>query len=199
MGLRFDTGDSAFYDSGKTIKDNRLRDSLEKEEPRVKSFGERLRREREMRGVSLDEIAHTTKIGTRLLKALEDEQFELLPGGIFNKGFVRAYAKYLGIDEEQAVAAYLEAAGEREPDVRAVAEQNSRWDKGNILDNRPPAALGIPCRSGFNSVRGGCGGVWGMAHLSTKAAGTRARTGGGLEHGRFAKASVGVVESNQSA
>ena len=56
------------------------------------AFGERLRREREMRNISLDEIAAVTKIGTRLLRALEDEQFDLLPGGIFNKGYVRAYA-----------------------------------------------------------------------------------------------------------
>jgi len=75
-----------------------------------------------MRGVSLDEIAESTKIGTRLLRALEEEQFDLLPGGIFNKGFVRAYAKYLGMDEEQAVADYLHAAGDEEPDVQLVAQ-----------------------------------------------------------------------------
>ena len=62
------------------------------------SFGGRLQREREMRGISLDEIAEATKIGTRSLHALETEDFEKLPGGIFNKGFVRAYAKFLGID-----------------------------------------------------------------------------------------------------
>ncbi len=73
------------------------------------AFGEQLRREREMRHISLDEIAATTKIGTRLLRALEEEQFELLPGGIFNKGYVRAYAKYVGIDEEKAIAGYLQA------------------------------------------------------------------------------------------
>ncbi len=76
---------------------------------RVGSFGDKLRRERELRAVTLDEIAEATKIGTRSLKALEDEQFDILPGGIFNKGFVRAYAKYLGIDEEQAVADYSAA------------------------------------------------------------------------------------------
>jgi cytoskeleton protein RodZ len=76
------------------------------------SFGQRLQREREMRGITLEEIATSTKIGTRSLRALEEEDFDQLPGGIFNKGFVRAYAKYLGIDEEQAVADYLTAAGE---------------------------------------------------------------------------------------
>ena len=79
------------------------------------SFGERLQREREMRGITLEEIADSTKIGTRSLRALEQEDFDKLPGGIFNKGFVRAYARYLGIDEEQAVTDFLAAAGEPEP------------------------------------------------------------------------------------
>ena len=78
------------------------------------SFGERLQREREMRGITLEEIADSTKIGTRSLRALEEEAFDKLPGGIFNKGFVRAYARYLGIDEEQAVTDFLAAAGESE-------------------------------------------------------------------------------------
>src|SRR5258708_39330726 len=47
-----------------------------------------------------------------MLQALEEENFDHLPGGIFNKGFVRAYARYVGLDEEQAVADYLEASGE---------------------------------------------------------------------------------------
>ena len=77
-------------------------------------FGEKLRRERELRGISLDQIATATKISTRMLKAIEDEKFDLLPGGIFNKGFIRAYAKFLGIDEEQAVADYVAAIGPEE-------------------------------------------------------------------------------------
>jgi len=76
------------------------------------AFGERLQREREMRGITLEEIAKATRIGTRSLRALEQEDFGKLPGGIFNKGFVRAYARYLGIDEEQAVTDYLAALGE---------------------------------------------------------------------------------------
>lgn len=89
------------------------------------SFGEHLRREREMRGVSLDEIVATTKIGRRLLVALEEEQFELLPGGIFNKSYVRAYAKCVGIDEDEAVAEYLQAAHEAPPDTRVIAQQHA--------------------------------------------------------------------------
>lgn len=78
------------------------------------SFGERMQREREMRSIALEEIAESTKISARMLRALEEEDFEKLPGGIFNKGFVRAYAKFLGIDEEQAVADYQAAFVEKQ-------------------------------------------------------------------------------------
>lgn len=92
-----------------------------------------------MRGVSLDEIAESTKIGTRLLKALEDEQFDLLPGGIFNKGFVRAYAKYVGMDEDQAVADYLQAAGDEEPDAQLAAQQSERLESRYTEPRRSPS------------------------------------------------------------
>src|SRR5256885_8812831 len=80
----------------------------------VSSFGDKLRREREMRGVTLEEIAESTKIGTRSLRAIEQEEFEKLPGGIFNKGFVRAYSRFLGLDEEQTVADFDLAWSEHE-------------------------------------------------------------------------------------
>jgi cytoskeleton protein RodZ len=79
------------------------------------SFGEKLKLEREKRAITLEQISLSTKIGTRMLQALEEEKFNQLPGGIFNKGFVRAYARHLGLDEDQAVADYLEASGEASP------------------------------------------------------------------------------------
>jgi cytoskeletal protein RodZ len=91
----------------------------------VGSFGEKLRREREMRGISLDEIATATKIGTRSLKALEDEKFSILPGGIFNKGFVRSYARYLGMNEDEAVADYQAAMKEQPVSVKTIAAQSA--------------------------------------------------------------------------
>jgi cytoskeleton protein RodZ len=84
------------------------------------SFGDRLRKEREQKGITLDDIALTTKIGTRLLRALEEEKFDQLPGGIFNKGFVRAYARHVGIDEDQAIADYMTAM--RGPELNPVSE-----------------------------------------------------------------------------
>ena len=80
-------------------------------------FGESLRQAREARKITLQEISATTKIGTRLLQALEDERFDLLPGGIFNKGFVRSYARCVGLDEQKMVAAYVAAANLPEPEV----------------------------------------------------------------------------------
>ena len=76
------------------------------------SFGDRLKKEREQRSITLDDISLSTKIGTRMLRALEEEKFDQLPGGIFNKGFVRAYARHVGLDEEQTLADYTEALGE---------------------------------------------------------------------------------------
>lgn len=80
------------------------------------SFGDKLRREREMRRITLDEIAESTKISRRHLESLEKEDFASLPGGVFNKGFVKAYARYLGIDEDQAAADYAAVANEPAPE-----------------------------------------------------------------------------------
>ena len=78
------------------------------------TFGESLRRERELRGISLDEISTATRIATRFLHAIENEQWDQLPGGVFNRGFVRAVARYLGLDEENTVAEYTLAVGDRQ-------------------------------------------------------------------------------------
>src|SRR5271163_4056377 len=81
-------------------------------------FGEHLKREREMRGVSLEEIAAATRISTRFLEALENERWEELPGGVFNRGFIRSVARFLGLDEDALVAEYaLETRGRPEPGV----------------------------------------------------------------------------------
>jgi cytoskeletal protein RodZ len=92
----------------------------------VGAFGEKLRKQRERRGLALDAISNTTKISTRMLRALEDEHFDQLPGGVFNKGFVRAYARQVGLDEEETVTDYLAALRESQvqsqqilPDFRA--------------------------------------------------------------------------------
>jgi cytoskeleton protein RodZ len=96
-------------------------------------FGEHLKREREMRGVSLDEICAATRISTRFLQAMEAEEWERLPGGVFNRGFVRAVARYLGLDEEGMVAEYVMTvnqgnappAGTPQPENRLLKKQTN--------------------------------------------------------------------------
>jgi cytoskeleton protein RodZ len=69
-------------------------------------FGEQLKREREMRGVSIEEISAATRISTRFLEALEKDQWDKLPGGVFNRGFIRSVARFLGLDGDSMVADY---------------------------------------------------------------------------------------------
>lgn len=75
-------------------------------------FGEHLKREREMRGVSLNEISAATRISTKFLEAIENDRWNELPGGAFNRGFIRSIARYLGLDEDSVVAEYsLDTSG----------------------------------------------------------------------------------------
>ncbi len=85
------------------------------------SFGEKLKQEREKRKITLEQISSSTKIGTRMLQALEEDKFKQLPGGIFNKGFVRAYSRCIGLDEDQTVAEYLQASGDAPPASTEIA------------------------------------------------------------------------------
>jgi len=93
------------------------------------NFGERLKRERELREVTLEEITMATRIGPRFLEALENEEWEKLPGGVFNRGFVRSVARYLGLDEESFLAEYDLAHG---PVVQPVPQHSA-----NHFSSRP--------------------------------------------------------------
>lgn len=73
------------------------------------SFGEALRRERLKRNLGLEQISSELKISSRLLEAIEGEQFDRLPGGVFAKSFVRQYARLLGLDEEELVGQVQQA------------------------------------------------------------------------------------------
>lgn len=75
----------------------------------MSQFGAELKKEREARGIALEAITQATKISSRHLDALEREQFRQLPGGVFNKGMVRSYARVVGLDEEDWVGRYLSA------------------------------------------------------------------------------------------
>src|SRR5262245_22620229 len=106
------------------------------------SFGEELRRQRELRSVSLREISDATKINIRFLEALEENDFKHLPGGQFNKGFIRAYARHIGVDGEDMVNAYIlevRRQDEEHPSGRASAAR-AQLDPA---DRRALIALGV--------------------------------------------------------
>jgi cytoskeleton protein RodZ len=87
------------------------------ETAQLESFGTRLKREREKRKITLDDISVATKIAPRFLVALESDQFDQLPGGIFNKGFVRSYARHLELDENQTIADFVAASAPVVPEA----------------------------------------------------------------------------------
>jgi cytoskeleton protein RodZ len=79
-------------------------------------FGDRLKREREMRGVSLEEVAAATRIAPKYLEALENDLWDHLPGGVFNRGFIRSIARFLGLDEDGLMTDYdLATQGQKQP------------------------------------------------------------------------------------
>ena len=103
------------------------------------NFGASFKKARESQGISLNQIASETRISTRFLSAIENEEFHLLPGGIFNRGFVRTFAERIGLDPNQAVADYERLAEVREPSetLAAASTQSSKTGR-----NLYPAAIG---------------------------------------------------------
>jgi cytoskeleton protein RodZ len=129
------------------------------------TFGERLKREREMREVTLKEVTTATRIGPRFLEALENEEWDKLPGGIFNRGFVRSIARFLGLDEENLLAEYDLAHGE--PSIPAPQPYENKLP-------RPPIWVPILAVLALLAIVGGliAGGVYGWrryaAHRAAK-------------------------------
>jgi cytoskeletal protein RodZ len=99
-------------------------------------FGERLRRDRELRGVSREEISAATRIGSRYLEALENEQWERLPGGVFNRGFLRGVARFLGLDEDDLIAQYDLAISEQHSQIKASANPPAPQERAKRRSGR---------------------------------------------------------------
>ena len=102
------------------------RSSLRPDGVAVGEFGDKFRNEREKKGISLDDVSNVTKIGSRMLQAIEEERFDQLPGGVFNKGFIRAYAKHLGLNDDDAVAQYLACLRQAQIDAQASWQPPAR-------------------------------------------------------------------------
>lgn len=74
-------------------------------------LGEELKRRREALGLSLSEISEATRIGTRFLKAIEADEYSVLPEGIYARSFVKSFARHVRMDEDEAVALYQQQTG----------------------------------------------------------------------------------------
>jgi cytoskeletal protein RodZ len=115
----------------------------------MSDFGEKLRRERENRNITLREISDSTKINKRYLEALERNDFDSLPGGVFTTGYIRTFAESIGIDPEPLLEDYrneLRARGGEDPteDEQAAKEaaQAALSQLASAVD-RPRKARGI--------------------------------------------------------
>jgi cytoskeletal protein RodZ len=89
------------------------------------SFGDELRLAREARGITLRHISDQTRISIRYLEAIESNDYKRLPGGIFNRSFIKAYAKQIGFDEKEAMEGYLRTAREQGEDEVATTPYKS--------------------------------------------------------------------------
>ena len=97
------------------------------------SLGEQLRRARLERGVNLREVSEQTRITMRHLEAIEADDYKSLPGGIFNKSFIKSYARHVGFPEARALELYERTARERgfQQEEPATSPQRSRVYMGD--------------------------------------------------------------------
>ncbi len=113
-------------------------------------FGDKFRKAREKKELSLDDVSNVTKISSRMLRAIEEEHFDDLPGGVFNKGFIRAYAKHLGLDAEEAVTDYLASLRQAQIDAHEVWDPHtptvtkSNHGSSRVPDTKKPSPKPAP-------------------------------------------------------
>ncbi len=102
------------------------------------TFGTWLRRQREVRQIVLRDIAEATNISVRYLEALEHDRFDALPAGVFARGFLREYARYVGLDPDEVVNNFLAAQqaggeGSEAPPEALRARRPRDWSYGLTL------------------------------------------------------------------
>src|SRR5256885_9695158 len=106
----------------------------------AESTGEKLRLAREERGIALRDISEQTRISIRYLEAIEADDYRRLPGGIFNRSFIRAYAKFIGYDEHKALEDYARTLRERgeSDDEGTKSHQSLVYTDGGGSHSRSP-------------------------------------------------------------
>ncbi len=108
------------------------------------SLSEELKRERELRGITLKQIADETKISVRFLEAVENDRLEAIPGEFYRRSYLRAYARYLGLDENRAVNTY----SYRQTNDPAKSSKEETESNGSHLDALRWVAVGAAILTG---------------------------------------------------
>jgi cytoskeleton protein RodZ len=123
------------------------------------SFGEELRLAREAQGITLRHISDQTRISIRYLEAIESNDYKRLPGGIFNRSFIKAYAKQIGFDEKEAIEGYLRTAREQgEDEVSTTPYKSHVYTDGGTRSPLVTLLLTILILAILSL------GVWGVLH-----------------------------------
>ena len=144
-----------------------------------------MRLAREARGIALRDISEQTRISMRYLEAIESDDYRRLPGGIFNRSFIRAYAKFIGYDEDQAVDEYARTLRERgEPE----GESSTKPYKSMVYteNNRSPV-MTLVLALVILTVLSLC--VWAGLHFYQRRVAQKTRSGTGQ---RFAPGKPGA-------
>src|SRR5512134_1594009 len=102
------------------------------EGPPARTVGARLREAREKRGVSLRQIANSTRISVMSLEALERSDLSRLPGGIFTRAFIRAYAQEVGLDPDRTIQDFI---AELPPDAATATAHPAAIEDGEKLES----------------------------------------------------------------
>jgi cytoskeleton protein RodZ len=96
---------------------------------KMASLGQDLKRERELRGISLQEIADSTRISLRFLQAVEEDRLDIIPGPFFVRAILRSYARSIGLDENQVLNRYQE---------RVMFEEQLEYQEARKRPSLPP-------------------------------------------------------------
>ena len=112
------------------------------------TLGEELKRRREERQMTLSDISEATRIGIRFLKAIDTDNYSVLPGGLFTRSFIRAYAKEIGMSEEEAISLYNQQMGqpttELGPAANSVPPAGSSLRSGQMTSKKTPSIIYAP-------------------------------------------------------
>ena len=101
-------------------------------------IGEILRRTREARGLSLEDVAQLTKINLKYIKAIENDSFDILPGGVYTRGFLKSYARLLGLDPKELISEF---------------EKQNPVEINDLSEDNTPAAFNFPSQESLSVKR----------------------------------------------